>query len=80
MSHFAFHDDEHQIASVMRVCLRAGLEISFCCMWRAELNSFVVVVVVNEAYEVSPVYNEHIFHALPSVDLSFSSLSPLPTN
>ena len=50
MCHILHPYSEHQIAFVMRVWLRAGLEISFCCMWRAQLNNFVVVVVVNEAY------------------------------
>ena len=48
--HILHPHSEHQIASVMRICLRAGLEISFCCMWRAELNNPDVVLVVNEAY------------------------------
>ena len=26
------------LASVMRVCVRAGLEISYCCVWLAELS------------------------------------------
>ena len=32
------------------------------------------------AQSLSPVYNEHIIHAHPSVDFSFTSLSPFRTN